>query len=85
MKLTEKIYNLFTDHPYAVGETYWQHLREAFTIAFRMYRCFVAQVIHGMFPFISPKAGTDIRAMKHFCHNHTPKEREKRRNRIIIK
>ena len=43
MKLLKKIYNLFTDHPYDVGESYWEHMREALWIAGKMYCCFVAQ------------------------------------------
>jgi len=85
MKLFKKIYDLFTDHPYDVGETYFQHMGEALSIAARMYCCFVAQTVHAIFPFITPPGGTDIETMKIFCHNHSPGERKRRKNRIIIK
>ena len=84
MKLLKKIYDLFTDHPYDVGETYWEHMREALTIALEMYCAFVTQTIHAIFPFIHPPGGTDMQTMKIFCHNHTPEERRRRKNRITI-
>jgi hypothetical protein len=85
MKLFKKIYDLFTDHPYDVGETYFQHMGESLSIAARMYCCFVAQTIHAIFPFITPPGGTDVATMEIFCHNHTPEERKRRKNRITIK
>tara|TARA_R110000824_G_scaffold98711_1_gene235398 strand:+ start:2548 stop:2829 length:282 start_codon:yes stop_codon:yes gene_type:complete len=84
MRLFEKISNLFTDHPDEVGETYWEHMREALTISSRMYCCCVAQAVHAIFPFVKPPRGTDIKTMKQFCHNHTPEERQRKKNRIII-
>ena len=84
MKLLKKIYDLFTDHPYDIGESYWEHMREALTIAARMYCCCVAQTMHAIFPFISPPCGTDIKTMKEFCHEHSPEERKRRKNRITI-
>jgi hypothetical protein len=85
MKLTKKIYNLFTRHPRSVGESYFEHMREALTIASRMYFSFVGQTVHAFFPFIHPPNGTDIVTMKTFCHNHTPEERLRRKSKIIIK
>ena len=85
MKLLKKIYDLFTDHPYDVGETYFQHMGESLSIAARMYCCFVAQTVHALFPFIPPPGGTDMETMKIFCHNHSPAERKRRKNTIVIK
>ena len=85
MKVIKKIYDLFTDHPYDIGESYWEHMREALTIAARMYCCCVAQTMHAIFPFISPPCGTDIKTMKEFCHEHSPGERKRRKNTIVIK
>ena len=84
MKLLKKIHNLFTDHPSEVGETYFQHMGEALWIAGRMYCCFVAQTVHAFLPFIPPPCGTDIKTMKIFCHEHSPEERKRRKNRITI-
>ena len=64
MKIIKKIYDLFTDHPYDVGETYFQHMREALRIACRMYCCSISQFVHAIFPFIRPPCGMDITAMK---------------------
>ena len=85
MKLLKKIYDLFTDHPYDVGESYWEHMREALWIAGKMYCCFVAQTVHALFPFIPPPCGTDIKTMKVFCHEHSPEERKRNKYRIAIK
>jgi len=85
VKLLKKIYDLFTDHPHEVGESYFEHLSEALVIAARMYCCFVAQTVHALFPFIPPPGGTDIETMKIFCHNHSPAERKRRKNTIVIK
>ena len=84
MKILKKIYNLFTAHPHSINETYWEHLREAMIISTRMYCCFVAQAVHAIFPFLAPPGGTDIATMKIFCHNHSPEERERRKNIITI-
>jgi hypothetical protein len=84
LKVIKKIYDLFTDHPYDVGESYWEHMREALWIAGRMYCCFVAQTVHAFFPFIPPPGGTDINTMKEFCHEHSPAERKRQKNRITI-
>jgi len=84
MKLLKKICNLFTDHPHSIDETYWEHMREALIIATRMYYCFIAQTVHAVFPFLAPPGGTDIDTMKIFCHNHSPEERKRRKNIIII-
>ena len=84
MKLLKKTCALFTDHPRAVGESYFEHLSEALVIAARMYCCFMAQTIHAIFPFITPPGGTDVATMEIFCHNHTPEERKRRKSIIVI-
>jgi len=85
VKPLKRIHKLFTDHPRSIDETYWEHMREALTIAAAMYCAFVTQTIHAIFPFIYPPRGTDIRTMEIFCHDHTPEERKRRKRIIVIK
>ena len=85
VKLLKKIYNLFTDHPHSIDESYMAHMVEALLIAGRMYCCFVAQTVHALFPFVHPPGGTDVATMKTFCHNHSPEERKRRKRIIVIK
>lgn len=82
--MIKKIINLFKKHPNEVGETYFEHFQEAMTISARMYFCFVAQAVHAVFPFLKPPRGTDIVAMWHFCRNHTPEERKRRKTIKVL-
>lgn len=45
---------LFTDHPHAVGETYWQHLCFALMLAVEFLVLACAIVVHGLLPFLMP-------------------------------
>lgn len=47
--------NIFTDHPHAIGETYFKHALEALFIALRMTYTSVAMVIHAILPFLFVK------------------------------
>ncbi len=47
--------NIFTDHPHAIGESYFKHALEALFIALRMTYTSVAMVIHAVFPFLFVK------------------------------
>lgn len=49
---------LFTDHPSTVGETYWQHMGMAFSFAGTMIAAGFACLIHGVFPFLFVKTGS---------------------------
>lgn len=52
--ITEK----FTEHPAAVGETYFEHLRTASSFSGRMALGAVACFLHGIFPFLCQKTGS---------------------------
>ena len=41
---------LFTDHPREVGESYIQHLTQAWTFGFRLLRLTGAALVHGAAP-----------------------------------
>lgn len=55
MRIMEK---LFADHPAAVGETYFQHLRMASTFGTRMLLGGLACLIHGLIPGLFEKTGS---------------------------
>ncbi len=49
---------LFTEHPNSVGETYWQHLRQASSFGVRMIIGGFACILHGVLPFLFVKTGS---------------------------
>lgn len=44
--------NWFTEHPHAVNETYWQHMRFSFKSAARLLIAGVGAAVHACFPFL---------------------------------
>lgn len=48
----------FTEHPQAVGETYWQHLAHASGFGVRMMIGGLACILHGVLPFLFVKTGS---------------------------
>ncbi len=52
--------NPFTDHPRAVGESYFGHLGQASGIGSQMILGGVACVLHGLFPFLFTKTGSNV-------------------------
>ncbi len=44
--------NPFTEHPHAVGETYGEHLRFAFSFGLLMAWGAIAALVHAVFPFL---------------------------------
>ena len=85
MKFAKKMHDLFTDHPYDAGETYWEHLYSALKISARMFFSGAVQAAHALFPFLKVPRGADVSSMEEFCHHNTPEERLSRKNRITIK
>lgn len=49
---------LFTDHPAAVGETYWQHLGAAWGFSWRLMAAALACLIHALLPFLFVRTGS---------------------------
>ena len=49
---------IFVDHPSSVGETYWQHMGMAFSFACAMIAAGFACLVHGIFPFLFVKTGS---------------------------
>jgi hypothetical protein len=54
-----KMLRLFVDHPKTVGETYFQHLRQASSFSFHMITGGVACFLHGLLPFMFERTGSD--------------------------
>lgn len=50
---------LFTAHPHEIGESYFQHLKNSSSFAFYMLAGGIAYLIHGIFPFLFVKTGSD--------------------------
>ena len=47
--------NIFIKHPKEVGETYYEHLFEAWRYSLSLFRLFLIAFIHGILPFIFKK------------------------------
>jgi hypothetical protein len=52
--------NPFTDHPNAVGESYFDHLGQASGIGGQMILGGLACLMHGLFPFLFTKTGSNV-------------------------
>lgn len=51
--------NLFTEHPNSVGESYFEHLGMAFGFGSRLVLSGFACMLHGIFPFLFVKTGSE--------------------------
>ena len=47
--------NIFNKHPKELGETYFEHLVEAWRYSLSLFRLFLIAFIHGILPFIFKK------------------------------
>lgn len=53
------LYRLFNEHPATVGESYLGHMGQAFHFGFSMLLAGLACLIHGFFPFLFVKTGSN--------------------------
>ena len=53
------IFTLFTKHPHAVGETYFEHMKNAMKVAFKVQIVVFVILIHAVFPFLFEHTGSD--------------------------
>ena len=53
------IFSIFKKHPHSVGETYFQHMRKAMIIAFKVQVVVFIILIHSVFPFLFEQVGSD--------------------------
>ncbi len=49
----------FTEHPASVGESYFQHMGMAFSFSAKMLGAGLACALHGLFPFLFVKTGSN--------------------------
>lgn len=52
--------NAFTEHPRSVGESYWQHMGVALSVAGAMALGALACLVHAVFPFLCKRTGSDV-------------------------
>ena len=52
--------SIFTDHPRSVGETYGEHFLAATRFGLPMIAAGMACVLHGVFPFLFQKTGSNL-------------------------
>lgn len=48
----------FQEHPASVGESYWQHMGQAFSFGARMLTASLACFLHGILPFLFTSTGS---------------------------
>ena len=53
------IFTIFTKHPNSVGETYFEHMKEAMRFAFKIQMVVFIILIHSVFPFLFEQVGSD--------------------------
>jgi hypothetical protein len=56
---TQSLYDLFTKHPHKNKMTYLHHLLRAFKISYKMSYASFCLIIHGIFPFLFEKIGSN--------------------------
>jgi hypothetical protein len=54
-----RLFEMFTEHPAAVGETYGEHLRHASGFGLRMVAGGMACILHGLLPFLFVRTGSE--------------------------
>ncbi len=59
------IKKLFTEHPASVGESYFEHMGMAFSFGAKMVLCGLACLLHGFFPFLFKRTGSEAIACLH--------------------
>ena len=54
------MFHHFTDHPDAIGETYFQHMRFALGLTCRLCCAGFASFVHALFPFVFEATASDM-------------------------
>jgi uncharacterized protein DUF6356 len=63
---------LFTDHPGSVEETYFEHMRFAFSFAGLLFLAATAALCHAVLPFTFEKTASGIiNRLHHRMHNRS--------------
>jgi Family of unknown function (DUF6356) len=50
---------LFTEHPQTVGESYFEHMRASWGVAFQLIGAGAKCIVHGLVPGLCKTAGSD--------------------------
>jgi len=72
-----RILRLFTEHPASVGENYLTHALAASKIALKFAIAVPMQLIHAVFPFVSPPMGSDTCSMIIYLEKTKPASRKR--------
>ncbi len=65
----------FQKHLKEVDESYLQHMCVALGIALKCQCAAIAQLIHAVFPFVSPPCGLDVKEFSSFLMSKCGEER----------
>ena len=68
--------NPFLIHPNEVGETYFEHFKNASTISIRFGVAALMQFLHAVFPFIKPPLKSDLHSISLFIDRYSPDSRK---------
>ena len=71
--------NLFTAHPRSVGETYCEHFLAAARLSTRLSIACSSQLVHAVFPFVSPPFGSDVKSLALFLDEMNPDIRKQKK------
>ena len=70
------LFEKFSKHPSEVGETYWEHFREAAGLSVKMFCASLCQLVHAIFPFFAPPFGLDVCALSEYLQSKKPDARK---------
>lgn len=70
---------LFTEHPETVGESYFEHMGQAFSFGSSMLLSGIACLLHGFFPFLFVKTGSEAITK---LHDRMVLNRDRRKPRV---
>jgi hypothetical protein len=70
------MFSLFTKHPNEQNENYIQHMVQAWKISAKAFKISVILLIHGLFPFLFVKKGSDEIKELYGHANHRRNDKE---------
>ncbi len=76
------IKKMFTEHPETVGESYFGHMGQAFSFGFAMLFNGLACLLHGLFPFLFIKTGSEAITK---LYDRMVMNRDRRKPRVTVK
>ena len=67
--------SIFTSHPSSQGETYWQHMKFAASVASKMALSMTFFLTHGFLPFIDIPVSYNLESMARFLREKNEKRK----------